>query len=111
MQRYRATKIDIPEEALFPSAETITQYRDNLFKKYGFSPPVEYYVEGIPFAGLPEVGISFLMARDNRNGVKMEGIFQTSRVVAVSTTEKEGDFLFTTRNSIYKLEKLTEQSE
>lgn len=102
MERYRATKINASPEADFSTAETIEQYRENLCRKYGFSPPVDYYVEGIPMS-LPKVGNTFMMHRDNRNGVRVTGLFVTS--VIKSVEEFDGFCIFTTRNSIYKLEK------
>lgn len=113
MQRYRATKISIPDQAAFPSAETIDSYRESLHQKYNFSPPLEYYVEGLPFSWrgdseLLKVGNSFSMVRDNRNGEKIDGLFTTSVVVSISKDNGEGYTLFTTKNSIYKLELITE---
>lgn len=60
----------------------------------GLSLPVEYEIEGELSAAI-EVGKSVLVFRDKRNGVKAEGIFQTSTVLEVSP---EG---FRTRNSVY----------
>lgn len=107
MQRYRLTKIAAAPEAKAPSADTVEQYRESLFRKYAFSPPVDYYAEGIPTA-FPKKGELFVMARDNRNGVSALGIFCTSTVVEVHDSAEF--MLFTTNNSIYKLEKITENS-
>ncbi len=101
--RYRVTKIDATKDALFASASTVDEYREGLSKKYGFSPPVDYYAEGVVVFE-PAVGHCFMMARDNRNGVPAVGVFQSSRVTAVS--EKDGVTFFTTLNSSYKLEEI-----
>jgi len=101
MQRYRLTKTNSVPEARAATAETVEQYREKIFSKYSFSPPVDYYVEGSPISA-PKVGESFVMARDNRNGVRVEGIMTTTTVTSIEDFE---DFLiFTTRNSVYKLE-------
>jgi len=47
------------------------------------------------------------MSRDNRNGVKIFGFFTSTMVVDVS--EGEDFVLFSTENSIYKLEKLVDK--
>jgi hypothetical protein len=108
MKRYRLTKIDTASDALHDTAETIQQYRDNLFNSNAYSPPVDYYVEGIPF-DMPQINKSFLMYRENRNGIKVPGVFTSSPVSAIST--KDGKYIFTTNNSVYLMEELnsTEQ--
>jgi hypothetical protein len=101
MQRYRLTKTNSVPESRAATAETIEEYREKIFSKYSVSPPVDYYVEGSPIT-VPKVGESFVMARDNRNGVRVDGIMTTSTVASIEDFE---DFLvFTTRNSVYKLE-------
>jgi len=105
MQRYRLTKIAAAPEPKAPSADTVEQYREHLFRKYSFSPPVDYYAEGLPMA-FPKKGELFMMARDNRNGVRAHGILCTSPVVEIHDSAEFS--LFTTNNSIYKLEKITE---
>lgn len=102
--RHRATKINTSEHPLFSSASSVEEYRETLGLKYGFSPPVDYYVEGKVLVA-PEVGKQFSMARDNHNGVVTAGLFQTSRITSVFDDE-EGNLIFSTQNSIYKLEKL-----
>jgi len=100
MQKYRATKINISPEAVSASAQSAEEYwhgDDNL------SPPIDYYVEGVPMAA-PKVGESFMMLRDNRNGIRVTGIFTTSKVIKID--ELSDCIIVTTNNSIYKLEKI-----
>jgi len=101
--KYRLTKIAIPETISAESASSIEEYRSNMSRADGFSPPVEYYVEG-QVIDWPEKDRIFRMFRDNRNGVQCLGVFTSSLIVEVN----EGpDFtLFTTQNSIYKLEQV-----
>ena len=101
--KYRLTKIAIPETISAKSASSIEEYRSNMSRSDGYSTPIEYYVEGI--LGDPsQKGFNFRMIRDNRNGLECLGIFTSSPVVEVN---EGSDFtLFTTLNSIYKLEKL-----
>lgn len=101
--KYRLTKISTPSNASYPSASSIKEYRANLTRSEGFSPPIEYYVEGEPL-NTPAKGESFRMFRDNRNGVKIFGHFVSSPIVDVN--EGKDFTLFTTQNSIYKLEKI-----
>ena len=105
MKRIRLTKIAIAANAGFPSAESIEQYRENLHSKYGFSPPVDYWVEGIQIHEGPiSIGEPFIMARDNRNGEKCLGMLHTSRVQKVE--EMDDYIIIATKNSIYKLENI-----
>ena len=101
--KYRLTKIAIPETISAISASTVQEYRESLHAGPDLSPPIEYYIEGIPDRP-PLKGTSFSMLRDNRNGVKVLGVFRSSPIVDVN--EGEDFTLFTTMNSIYKLEKL-----
>lgn len=103
MQRYRATKISGSPESIAKTAETIKEYRKSLFDADVFSPPVDYYVEGT-IISFPKVGDVFMMNRDNRNGVLVAGLFITSMIESIE--EFNELYIFTTRNSIYKLEKL-----
>ena len=57
--------------------------------------PVEYTIEG-DLVGNIEVGSSVVVMRDTRNGVKVPGMFQTSRVVERTKNQ------FKTQNSVYK---------
>lgn len=105
MQRIKLTKLAAVPNPRTLSAESIEQYRENLHSKYGFSPPVDYWVEGIQIHEGPiQIDEPFIMARDNRNGVKCLGILNTSRVRQVD--EMDGYVIITTQNSVYKLEKI-----
>lgn len=103
--KYRLTKIAAHENPLTKSASSIEEYRNSL-EDSKFSPPVEYYIEGEPFES-PAKGECFKMLRDNRNGVKVLGLFTSTTVVDVCDGK---DFLlFSTENSVYKLEKLVDK--
>ena len=104
--KYRLTKIAIPETISAKSASSIEEYRANMSRADGFSPPIEYYIEGIPDRP-PLKGTYFSMLRDNRNGVKVLGVFRSSPIVDVD--EGEDFTLFSTLNSVYKLEKLVDK--
>lgn len=103
--KYRLTKIAAHENPLTKSASSIEEYRNSL-SDGKFSPPVEYYIEG-ELIMPPTRGQRFMMPRHNRNGVKVFGFFTSTMVVDVS--EGEDFTLFSTENSIYKLEKLVDK--
>lgn len=69
-----------------------------------FSLPIDYTVEG-EAEKLPQVGESFWMMRDTRNGVKAIGEFTTSPVTEVTETT------FRTKNSVYDFKVLTTEPE
>lgn len=100
MQKHRATKINISPEAVYAAAQSVEEYwhGDN-----DLAPPIDYYVEGVALAA-PKVGESFMMLRDNRNGIRVTGIFTTSKVVKID--ELSDCLILTTNNSVYKLEKI-----
>ncbi len=103
--KYRLTKIAAHENPLTKSASSIEEYRNSL-SDGEFSPPVEYYIEGVPDRP-PLAGTYFSMLRDNRNGVECLGVFRSSPIIDVN--EGEDFTLFSTMNSIYKLEKLVDK--
>lgn len=100
MNKVRITKIGIPDN---PDVDTATKEIYNLGEFNKLSPFVDYYVEG-ELIGDVTVGKSVLMVRENRNGVAVNGMFQTSTVTSI--TPLDNVVIFRTRNSIYKLEHL-----
>lgn len=70
----------------------------------GFSLPVDYWLTG-RLLGDIAVGQPVVVYRDTRNGVKADGIFQSSPVVEVTRDS------FMTKNSVYDYEYLTEAPE
>lgn len=100
MQKYRATKINVSPAAVYASAQSVEKF--GMAMKI-FPPPIDYYVEGAALAA-PKVGESFMMLRDNRNGIRVTGIFTTSKVNKID--ELSSCIILTTNNSIYKLEKI-----
>lgn len=67
----------------------------------GFSLPLDYEIEGVLLGALT-VGKPVSVLRDNRNGVKALGAFQTSPVTEVT------DKTFRTRNSVYDYQYLND---
>ena len=100
MSRIRITKIGVNPDAEFPTA-TKENYKLGVVNDK--SPFVDYYVEGT-LVGDIEVGKEILMIRDNRNGVSCIGMFNTSPVLSIITSDFA--FTFKTVNSVYKVENL-----
>lgn len=67
----------------------------------GVSVPVDYWVTG-ELKNNPEVGQPLYIARDCRNGVRVDGDFRTSPVVNIESDN--GKLKISTRNSVYLLE-------
>ena len=102
-ERYRLTKIKECENPLVKAAQTPAEYRASLHTNDELSPSVDYYVEGYPL-DTPKVRENFNFFRDNRNGVKIDGIMSTSTVRQIHDF---GDYMeITTSNSVYILTKL-----
>jgi hypothetical protein len=101
-QKYRLTKLAPCEDPLFGSADSIQEYREN----FDYSPPVDYYVEGVIYDVGPKVGQPLVIIRDNRNGVKCDGIMRTSPLVEISHHEDGISQILETQNSIYILKPL-----
>ena len=102
-ERYRLTKIKECENPTVKAAKTPAEYRALLHTENELSPSVDYYVEGYPI-NVPKVGEGFLIYRDNRNGIKIDGILSTSTVKEIHDF---GDYVeLTTNNSVYILTKL-----
>lgn len=106
--KVKITKLAEAEQALAETARSIDEYRKTLFDKYGFSPPVDYWVEGVLSSDL-SVGETLTMNRSNRNGIIVDGLFSTTQITDHIDSEVLGNYsLFKTRNSIYKIEKINE---
>jgi hypothetical protein len=103
MSNYRLTKIGIAENPDSESAICIKEYRDKLLTESEMSPCIDYYVEGTIYTQ-PKKGESLIFYRHSRNGVKVDGVMTTS--VVTDITHENCHTLFTTHNSIYKLEEL-----
>jgi hypothetical protein len=96
MNRYiRITKLCSSPNPLYPMKD-LNEYEHGQINP-GYTLPSEYYVEGT-ITNPPVVGESFTMLRSNRNGVKISGIFTTSKVTKIT------DNGFETLNSVYLLE-------
>lgn len=105
----KITKIHIPDGALCPSAETIDDYRSNMWE---MSPNVGYWVAG-DLIGEISVGQPVRMFRKIRNGVECSGMFQTSPVsekVVEIDNQGERVIAFVTGNSYYKIQDYVESS-
>lgn len=101
--RYRLTKIKECENPVVKAAQTPSEYRASLHTGDELSPSVDYYVEGFPVSN-PKVGEGFVFWRNNRNGVKIDGVMSTS---TVNQIHDFGDYMeLTTNNSVYILTKL-----
>lgn len=101
---YKITKLEICENPLVSTADSISQYRESVYRSLftysseHLSPSIGYEVIG-EILQFPEVGKSVEMDRHFRNGEKIREAFITSKVTKVN-----GD-IFTTKNSVYKIEK------
>lgn len=98
MKKHKIEKIEIPTDAICESADTVESYRGRLVDDV--SPNVGYVVIGF-FLFPPKVGETMNALREERNGVKKEGLFSSSRVVSIE--EGESFSLIKTQNSIYKV--------
>lgn len=69
------------------------------------SPPVEYEVVGtVVFFEIAE-GNCITLAREERNGEKVAGLFRSSTIQKIAPGEKEGvQWIAATHNSIYLIE-------
>jgi hypothetical protein len=100
MQKYRLTKLAASNAPFAKSAVSIEEYR----KDFQFSPPVDYYIEGVLYDTEPKVGKPLTVIRDNRNGVKCMGVMKTSPIVEISLHEDGISQIIETNNSVYILE-------
>lgn len=66
------------------------------------SPPIEYWITG-ELAFTPTIDQSVVVWRDNRNGVKMGGIFRTSLVKSIEVLGPKC-YKVNTMNSVYLVE-------
>jgi hypothetical protein len=100
-QLYRLTKLASVKNPVFKSASSIDEYRNS----EDFSPPVEYYVEGYPYTS-PRINSSFVFVRNNRNGVKVNGVMTTSIINKIYLAEDGVGQMLETNNSVYILTKI-----
>lgn len=104
---HRLTKLNTCETPLVGSAQNHDEYRSSVISSLfrissdHLSPNIGYSVEGNLIGG-PLIGESLMMDRYFRNGQEIRGTFATSRVTGYD--EETG--ILTTKNSIYKLEKV-----
>ena len=102
MPRIRVRKQSAAQNPDFPTPEW-SQFKVGE-RNEGVSLPKDYVVEGELLSPI-RVGQSVRVLRDDRNGVKEAGAFVTSPVV--SLTDKG----FSTKNSVYLYEYLTEEKK
>ena len=102
IQKYRLTKLAASNAPFAKSADSIEEYR----KDFEFSPPVDYYIEGVIYDIGPTVGKQLTVIRDNRNGVKCMGVMTTSPIVEISLHKDGVSQIIETNNSVYILETL-----
>jgi len=91
----RITKIDAAKDARYRTA-TNEEYKPGQFNGL-VAPPIEYTVLGV-LASPVEVGFPILLDREERNGVKVDGAFMSSRVL-----EFDGK-VAKTLNSVYLIQ-------
>jgi hypothetical protein len=92
----RIEKISASEDPKCPTPSAL-EY-DTLKEVALLSLPAEYWIEGYLIKE-PEVNSPVIVQREVRNGVKVQGIFQTSLVTEITENG------FKTLNSIYTLKK------
>lgn len=99
-KRVRLTKLGVTKNPHSPTPE----WKDYKVGEYnlGQSLPVEYWIEGMICQSAIKILLPVLINRDIRNGVKSDGYLKTSPVQSIE--EKDGVTLFTTENSVYRLE-------
>lgn len=100
-QLYRLTKLASSKNPAAKSAASIDEYRS----AQDLSPPVEYYVEGYPYT-MPRVNNSLVFVRNNRNGVKVQGVMTTSIINKIYLAEDAVSQILETNNSVYILTKI-----
>jgi hypothetical protein len=95
------TKLKSVENPLFPTPDNSAYApgKDN----GDVSVPVDYTVEGYLLNEIQE-GECARMDRRKRNGVEVDGTFQTSQIQHVSTDlAQKGEGMFRTQNSVYEV--------
>jgi len=95
--KIKLTKFAKSNTPLFPTPEK-EDYKDGKINE-GISLPMDYWIIGKLLFDIEE-GKAVRVLREERNGVKVPGLFSTSLV-----TKIDGD-KFETLNSIYKIEYL-----
>ena len=97
----KITKLKEAENPRFGSASSVEEYRASLDAEENLSPNIDYWIIGEPINKL-KVGESFEVARFVRNGIRVPGLFQTSRVKKITENG------FETENSVYLIEEVNE---
>jgi hypothetical protein len=97
VMKIKLTKFAKSNAPLFPTPEK-EDYKDGKINE-GISLPMDYWIIGKLLFDIEE-GKAVRVLREERNGVKVPGLFSTSLV-----TKIDGD-KFETLNSIYKIEYL-----
>jgi hypothetical protein len=106
----KLTKINVNPSSVVQHAESVKEYRDSLDNLFaGKSPPIDYVVFGELVQDI-ETGKSIILrryCRPDESGqlVRVDGIMTTSLVVDIF--DLEGVLYVTTRNSVYKVENVT----
>jgi hypothetical protein len=105
----KLTKIAVGDFPLVESAKTIEEYGASVWGTLfslcedHASPPVDYWLAG-DIIGEVLVGQSLTMYRHVRNGVKIEGWFQTSPVREIIKNSENELIGISTGNSVYRIE-------
>jgi hypothetical protein len=94
---FKLTKIKAVENPHSETAPSIDAYRESMFSHSKLSPSVDYWIIG-NIVRWSTVGNSVLMDRKIRNGVVVDGVFQTSQVTEITPNG------FKTMNSEYIIE-------
>jgi hypothetical protein len=102
-QKYRLTKINKVKNPLAETASSVEEYRNSLDDDVELSPSIDYYVEGF-LLNVPILGQCLEIERTNRNGVEVQGIMSTTKIMAFE--KMDGYIELRTENSIYRLEEI-----
>lgn len=101
------TKLEQVKDAKFVASDP-DEYEYGQFN-FGKSVPIGYWVTGKVYKDI-KVGQHIMIARDCRNGKKVDGILETSSLQKIEKMS-DSSFLLITKNSGYKLEILSEPKE
>jgi len=105
---HKLTKLKAVDNPQAPTADTHDEYRESVvsglfnYNDTALSPNVEYWVIG-KINSEPEVGKCFSMDRYIRNGTEVRGMFSSTKITKIT---EDG---FETMNSVYKLEKVSDE--
>ena len=101
MKKYQLTKKNAVDDPDSRSASSVAEYRESLETGEQLSTSEGYYVVGF-FLSPPKEGEKLHILREDRNGVKIGGVFVSTQVRKLTKTDK--GWTAETNNSVYEIE-------